>query len=79
MINEDAWKKADPERLLAERLRGLGSLDLAEIAVRVRHGVAYIQGFIPNVKQKRPVEEIAAQVRRADQVVETAAQSYKSS
>ncbi len=62
MINEDAWKKADPERLLAERLRGLGSLDLAEIAVRVRHGVAYIQGFIPNVRQKRLVGEIAAQV-----------------
>ena len=61
MVTKEAAWTADPERLLAERLGGLGPLDIAEIAVRVRHWVAYIQG-IPNVRQKRFVGEIAAQV-----------------
>ena len=69
MVTKEAAWTAYPERLLAERLGGLASLDLAEIAVRVRHGVAYIQGFIPNVRQKRLVGEIAAQVEGIHRVV----------
>ncbi len=69
MVTKEAAWTADPDRLLAERLGEFGSLDLAKMAVRVRHGVAYIQGFIPNVRQKRLVGEIAAQVEGIHRVV----------
>jgi len=44
-------------------------LDIAELEVRVRGGVAFIEGTVPNLKQKKLAGEVAAQVEGIRDVV----------
>ena len=53
---------AEAEQFLVHRLKEHGLLEIAELEVRVRQGVAYIEGAVPNLKQKRLAGEIARQI-----------------
>ena len=62
---------ADPEaeRLILNRLGEHGLLEIAELEVRVRQGIAYIEGFVPNLRQKRLAGEITSQAEGIRDVV----------
>lgn len=57
------------EQLLLDHLGQHGSLEIYDLEVRVREGVAYIAGCVPNLKQKRLAGEIADQVEEVREVV----------
>lgn len=59
----------DPEQLLLERLQEHGLLTIVGLSVRVREGIAYISGYVPNVKQKKLVTEIARQIQGIYKVI----------
>ncbi|MFQ6122785.1 MAG: BON domain-containing protein [Dehalococcoidales bacterium] len=57
------------EQLLVNQLREHGLLEIAELGVRVRQGIAYIEGAVPNLRQKKLVGEIASHVEGIRDVV----------
>ncbi|RLC94517.1 MAG: hypothetical protein DRI39_02640 [Chloroflexi bacterium] len=50
------------EEFVLTCLREQGGLDVANLEVRVRHHIAYLEGSVPNLRQKRLAGETAAQV-----------------
>jgi len=54
---------------ISRRLEDHELLDIAELEVRVRGGVAFIEGTVPNLKQKKLGGEIVAQVEGIRDVV----------
>lgn len=60
---------ANLEQLVLDRLKEHGLLDIAQLEVRVRQGVAYIKGVVPNLRQKRLAGEIAGKVDGVRDVV----------
>jgi len=57
------------EQLLLSQLREHGLLEIAELGVHVRQGIAYIEGTVPNLKQKKLAGEIAKKLRGIHDVV----------
>jgi len=69
MMPESQGAGAELERAVLDRLREHGLLDIAELKVRARHGVAYIEGTVPNLKQKKLAGEVAKQVEGIHDIV----------
>jgi len=59
----------NPETELLNRLEEHGLLEIAELDVRVRGEVAFIEGAVPNLKQKRLAGEVASQIEGIRDVV----------
>jgi len=59
----------DAELVLLNRLKEHGLLEIADLEVWVRQGTAYIEGSVPNLKQKKLAGEIAWQVEGIREVV----------
>ncbi len=57
------------EQTIYNRLNEHGLLEVSDLEMRVRQGIAYIKGFTANLKQKRQVGEIASQVEGIRDVV----------
>ncbi len=70
-MSEEIERRDSQERLLLERLGEHGLLQTAGIAVRVRDGVAYISGSVPNCSKKRLAAGIAREVEGVSDVVNT--------
>lgn len=57
------------EQTIYDRFNEHGLLEVSDLEIRVRQGIAYIKGFTANLKQKRLAEEIASQVEGIREVV----------
>ena len=57
------------ESELSKRLQSHYLLEIAELGVRVRGGVAFIKGTVPNLKQKKLAGEVAGQLKGIRDVV----------
>lgn len=57
------------ERAVTSSLDEHGLLEIDELDVHVRRGVVYLDGFVPNLKQKRLAGEVASQVGGVRDVV----------
>ena len=57
------------ESELSKRLREHYLLEIAELGVQVRGGVAFIKGTVPNLKQKKLAGEVASQLKGIRDVV----------
>lgn len=57
------------EMNLLDELMAHRSLDVEELGVRIRESTAYISGYVPNMKQKRLVSQIASRVEGVRDVV----------
>ena len=62
-------RDSEPERELRERLGRRKLLECVELSVRVRGDVAYLEGSVSNVAQKRLIGEVAATVHGIREVV----------
>ena len=62
-------RDSEPERELRERLGRRKLLECVELSVRVRDDVAYLEGSVSNVAQKRTIGEVAATVHGIREVV----------
>jgi len=63
------FQTTDAELALLNRLREHGLLEIADLEVRVRQGTAYIEGSVPNLKQKKLAGELASRVEGIREVV----------
>lgn len=59
----------EAEQLLINRLQEHGLLEVSEPEVWVRQGTAYIEGTVPNLRQKKLAGDIARQVNGIREVV----------
>ena len=59
----------DTQLILLNRLREHGLLEIADLEVWVRQGTAYIEGSVPNLRQKKLAGEIAYKVEGIREVV----------
>jgi len=57
------------ESEISKRLQAHHLLEIAELVVRVRGGVAFIKGTVPNLKQKKLAGEITGQVNGIRDVI----------
>ncbi len=62
-------RDSEPEHELRKRLGRRSLLECVELSVSVRHGVAYLEGSVPNVAQKKTIGEVAATVHGIREVV----------
>ena len=62
MVAEPKIVDPRPEQLLQERLGKNDQLGIADLGIRINHGVAYIEGFVPSLRQKRLVSKLANRV-----------------
>ncbi len=56
-------EELDAEQLLLKRLHEHGLLMISRSGVRVHQGIAYIRGYVPNIKQKKLATELAMQTK----------------
>lgn len=59
----------DLEQAVRRSIQEHGLLEVDELDVRVRRGVVYVDGFVPNLKQKRLAGEVSSQVAGTREVV----------
>jgi len=52
----------NPEVEILSRLEEHGLLEITELEVRIRRGIAFIKGTVPNLRQKKLAGEIASEV-----------------
>ena len=59
----------NPEAEILNRLKEHGLLEIAELEVRARRDIAFIEGAVPNLRQKKLAGEIARKVEGIHDVV----------
>lgn len=64
-------RTSKPEQTLLQRLNEQKLLDIKDLRARVRKNVAYIDGHVPSLTQKRLANRVAGQVEGIDEVVNT--------